>query len=111
MMNSAKVRMRAHTRWEQRLPDPRWIAFGCDGITRALFLSDLTPRKAEVTDSFWSMERSMTVFGFGRSLRQGERWHHLREVPARFVVGFAEGSDPESLAVSIEKTLEKANEK
>lgn len=109
MMSSAKVRMRANERWEQRLPDPRWIAFGCDGVTRALFLGDLTVRPAEVTDSFWSMDRSMTVFGFGRSLRQGERWHHLREVPARFIVGFADGSNPESLTVSVEKILEKAN--
>jgi hypothetical protein len=109
MMSSAKVRMRANERWERRLPDPRWIAFGCDGVTRALFLGDLTIRPAEVTDSFWSMDSSMTVFGFGRSLRQGERWHHLREVPARFIVGFADGSDPESLTVSIGKILEQTN--
>lgn len=105
MMDSAKVRTRATERWERRLPDPRWIAFGCDGLSQAVFLADLDLRPAEVTDSFWSMERSMTVFGFGRSLQQGGRWHHLREVPARFVVGLVEGSDLESLAASIEETL------
>lgn len=109
MMDSAGTRTRATESWERRLPDPRWIAFGRDGSPRVLFVADATPRAADVTDSFWSMERSMTVFGFGRSLRQGPRWHHLSEVPARFVVGFVEATDHATVGKRVAEILREAS--
>lgn len=51
----------------------------------------------------------MTVFGFDRSLRQGPRWHHLSEVPARFVVGFVEATDHATVGKRVAEILREAS--
>ena len=104
MMDSSGRREPCTSRWERRLPDPRWICFGTAGSTRVLFLADLTPRPADVVDSFWSMGKGMTVFGFGRQLsRKDGRWHHLRRVPARLAVGLVEATDHKGISQHIER--------
>ena len=104
MMDSSGRREPCTSRWERRLPDPRWICFGTEAAPRVLFLVDLTDRPADVVDSFWSMQKSMTVFGFGRQLsRDGGRWHHLRRVPARLVVGLVESTEHGAIAAHIDR--------
>lgn len=88
-VDNTGIHRRCDERWEMRLPDPRWIWFGTPASDYALFLIDLTSRDASVTDSYWSMEKSMTVFGFGRRLAGGPGWKQLTETPARLVVGLA----------------------
>ena len=64
------------------------------------------PRKAVVAsqsqddrhvDSYWPMEGSMTVFGFGRSGLE----KRLTAVPAQFTVGFCEAVDPKLIAATV----------
>ncbi|MBT4822595.1 MAG: PQQ-binding-like beta-propeller repeat protein [Lentisphaerae bacterium] len=104
MMDSTGRRQYGTKRWERRLPEPRWLCFGTNTSPRVLFLADLTPRPRETTDSFWSMQKNMTVFGFGRALSRNEgRWHHLKQTPARFAVGFVESTDHAEIAEHIRR--------
>lgn len=97
-VDSAGVTRRCDDRWETRLPEPRWIWFAAPRSPYALFLLDLTSREAGLTDSYWSMEQSMTVFGFGRRLSGGPGWKQLTETPARLAIGL-------SAVDGIERTL------
>ncbi len=85
-VDSAGHRDSCATRWERRIPEPRWITFRTPDSPYALALVDGTERPSTVRDSFWSMQKNMTVFGFGRQLRHGSRWMHLRAVPARLTI-------------------------
>ncbi|MDH7570511.1 MAG: hypothetical protein QHJ73_13095, partial [Armatimonadota bacterium] len=105
MVDSAGKRHSGAQRWERRLPDPRWIYFGTAGVPRVLFLADLTHRAPGTVDSFWSMQGNMTVFGFGRTLATGDRWHHLTEVPARFALGLIEETDHAAVAREVNRVL------
>ncbi len=85
--STGRVR-RGDDRWQERLPDPRGIAFVPASSKYALLLADRTDRAADVVDSYWSMEQAMTVFGIGRELGGAEnpRWRHLTETPATLVL-------------------------
>lgn len=87
MIDSSGRRRSAKERWEERLPDPRWVIFGSEGSRFSLVLLDDTRRGPEVVDSYWLMEDSMTVFGYGRVLdHRSPRWKHLSETPARLAI-------------------------
>jgi hypothetical protein len=70
--------------WEQDIPKPAWVYFGTAGSDRIFYLVRHV-HDAPIT-SYWPMERSMTVFGFGRSVLE----KHLQTVPGYFTIGFAE---------------------
>jgi hypothetical protein len=96
MVDSAGTRIPCARRWERRLPKPRWVYFGTKSSRYVLFLIDHTERPSDVRDSFWSMQRNMTVFGFGRVLNsRSPRWKHLKAVPARMTIGLMRNVAPE----------------
>lgn len=74
-------------RWEQALPNPEWIYFGASNTERVLYLVHHEPDKH--MDSYWSMEKNMTVFGFGRNGLE----KFMIETPSHFTIGFAESND------------------
>ena len=88
-VRSSGIRSPAAERWEDLLPDPRWIYFGAGNTARVLYL--LHHERGQGTDSYWPMEGNMTVFGFGRSNLES----YLTKTPARFTVGFFETQEPE----------------
>ena len=88
-VRSPGIRSPAAERWEELLPDPRWIYFGAGNTARVLYL--LHHERGQGTDSYWPMETNMTVFGFGRSNLES----YLTKTPARFTVGFFETQEPE----------------
>ena len=92
--------------WERRLPDPRWIVFGKPRSAYRLLFADLTDRKADATDLFYSMEENMTVFGFGRVRQSTDtRWMHLTEIPATFVVSLFPATTDEETARAARRIL------
>ena len=90
-VRSSGIRSPAAERWEDLLPDPRWIYFGAGNTARVLYL--LHHERGQGTDSYWPMETNMTVFGFGRSNLES----YLTRTPARFTVGFFETQDAEQV--------------
>jgi len=96
-VRSDSVRRPLSEAWDEVLPDPKWIAFGKQGVDRAFWLQSHSPENADSQDSFWPMEDNMTVFGFGRL--NGDKF--MTHVPARFTFGLAETSDAEALGRSI----------
>ena len=82
--------------WVEILPQPKWIAFGKTGAQSKLWLWSHSEENADVRDSFWPMERNMTVFGFGRE----DMGMFMTHVPARFTVGLS-GVPEEDLAGDI----------
>lgn len=82
--------------WERRIPEPRWVYFQTEGYPYVLLLQDAGDRPDTTVDSFWSMQRNMTVFGFGRIMdHRSDRWAHLTETPATFYVSLqAAPEDP-----------------
>ena len=78
-------------RWEQVLPDPKWIYFGASDCQRVLFLANHDTDQH--IDSYWPMEKNMTVFGFGRNGLE----KYLTRAPAQFTIGLAEDVDFDSL--------------
>ena len=84
-------------RWDEVLPDPKWVAFGNRGEGRSLWLWSQTPENAGCRDSYWPMEGNMTVFGFGRLNLEKFMTH----VPARFAVGLSEAEDRQALVPRI----------
>ena len=83
LVRSPGIHTRAAERWDGRIPTPRWIYFGAADSQQVLYL--LHHHEDGETDSYWPMENNMTVFGFGRSGLESS----LKQVPARFTVGFA----------------------
>lgn len=73
-------------KWDEVLPNPKWICFGKQGLNRMLFLASQTSENADCRDSFWPMEHNMTVFGFGR--KGLDRF--MEATPATFTIGFCE---------------------
>lgn len=91
---------RCSEKWEARLPDPRRVIFHPEGYQYRLLLEDRAVRDAETVDSFWSLEKNMTVFGFGRLFdHKDPRWMHLTETPAEFVVALERASIDEERSV------------
>ncbi|MXU64395.1 hypothetical protein [Oceanomicrobium pacificus] len=83
--------------WDEVLPDPKWIAFGKEGRGRCLWLWSQSPENAGCRDSFWPMEKNMTVFGYGRH----DMNIYMEHVPARFAFGLTETQDAVRLRAAI----------
>lgn len=86
----------ASKRWTADLPAPEWVCFGDPQLKRCLWL--VHHGDDGHVDSYWPMQRNMTVFGFGRDglkklmTRTGEQ----------FTVGFCESTDPKVIAATID---------
>jgi hypothetical protein len=82
---------------EGDIPAPEWIAFGDPRLNRTLVLwhheDDAFP------DSFYQMERKMTVFGFGRKKTQ----KFQNAVPQRFSIGFLETTNSAAVSQALSK--------
>jgi hypothetical protein len=96
-VDSQGTRRPATQRWEQRLPDPRWVYFATSASPFVLWMIDRTARAEGLVDSCWSMDGAMIVFGMGRTLEMGDRWRHLTEVPAGLSIGIARRDDEAAL--------------
>jgi|GEM_PF-923686 len=85
------TRTPAGVRWDGDLQGQagtgEWLYF-CDAqMKRVLYL--IHHEDDDRIDSYWPMNREMTVFGFGRK----ELNKHLTQVPAQFTIGFWEHND------------------
>ncbi|MFC1635862.1 FG-GAP repeat domain-containing protein [Planctomycetota bacterium] len=80
------IRTLAKLKWDNDISggSGEWVCFG-DG-DRAIYL--IHHEDDEAVDSYWPMRGEMTVFGFGR---KGIN-KFMEQEPARFTVGFCEGS-------------------
>ncbi|HEV8541395.1 MAG TPA: hypothetical protein VGR78_03300 [Verrucomicrobiae bacterium] len=99
--------------WSDNVP---WVYFGAGESRSAFFL--IQHQKHGKNDSYvyWPYKREadggyqqMTVFGFGRPDWQNPKQHTppLTKLPARFSIGFAEGTDYDSVSKLIEGIQER----
>ncbi|MCU0917774.1 MAG: VCBS repeat-containing protein [Planctomycetes bacterium] len=82
------TRTPASARWEgdiqARGETAEWLYFGDSAMQRVLYL--VHEEDDDAIDSYWPMNREMTVFGFGRKGLN----KYMTPVPAHFLVGFCE---------------------
>ena len=106
-IRSDGLRRSLSERWDEVLPEPKWIAFGKESMERTLWLRSHAPENAPCRDSYWPMEGNMTVFGFGRLGLEKFMTH----VPARFTVGLCEAADAGAIGEAIRRaTADARNE-
>ncbi len=96
MVRSDGKRMAASERWDGPLPDPEWIYFGAGNTERVLFL--VQHEADQEIDSYWPMEKNMTVFGFGRKGLE----KYMTRTPNHFTIGFAESGEFDVAKATIE---------
>jgi hypothetical protein len=79
----------ASEKWDEVLPQPEWVMFGDGKRKRVLYL--VHHDADDKIDSYWPMQKNMTVFGFGRK----DLKKYMTKVPAHFTIGLAdEGETP-----------------
>jgi hypothetical protein len=82
------------------IPAPEWIAFGDRTLPRVLFLAHHSDD--QYPDTFYQMNRQMTVFGFGRKgLKK-----YLNTVPQRFTIGFIEHAAYDKIKQTIKSHIQ-----
>lgn len=85
----------ASDKWTGDLPAPEWLYFGDSKSKRVLFLAH--HEDDDLVDSYWPMQKNMTVFGFGRDgLKK-----HMDRTPNRFTIGLLPEADHETVMKSI----------
>jgi hypothetical protein len=72
-----------------------WLCFGDPAVNRVIFL--VHHEDDDKIDSYWPMNREMTVFGFGR--KGIEKF--MTAVPAHFTVGFCEDDDFDTVSKTV----------
>lgn len=98
-VRSDGVKRRLDETWEEVLPDPKWLYFSKPGHGRALFVAN--HGSDNIIDSFWPMEKNMTVFGFGRN----GLCKHIKTVPHQFTIGICESVEFERCAPIINAAI------
>ena len=93
-------------RWDEVLPEPKWLAFGKEGLNRMLWLRSDAHEHRDRRDSCYAMEGNMTVFGFGRVGPEMTMNH----APARFTLGLAE-TGPEAALGEVAQAIAHASER
>ncbi len=73
------------------LPSPEWIAFGDRALERTLVL--VHHEDDEHPDTFYAMQKKMTVFGFGREGIE----KFIDRVPQSFSIAFSESPEPAAI--------------
>lgn len=96
MTSAIKERQALAKNHEGDIPDPEWIVFGDNHQDRVLFL--LNHLDDHHPDSFYAMDKQMTVFGFGREGIE----KYLSKVPRQFSFGFLDTTDHEVIKNSLE---------
>ena len=95
-VRSGGTRTPAGRKWDEKLPTPGWVYFGDAELERALFLYNHDADRKR--DSYWPMQRNMTVFGFGRLGLKKSMTH----TPACFTVGLAEAGEEGSVEAAMQ---------
>jgi hypothetical protein len=80
------------------LPGEEWLYFGDPVCAAVLFL--VNHKEDDLLDCHTVMQDQMTVFGFGRKLRDVS-FKALESVPGRFTIGFLPAADHQTLAQRI----------
>ena len=88
------------TRHEGDIPKPEWIAFGDQAVDRVLFLNH--HQDDGHPDTFYQMNKQMTVFGFGRK----GLTKYLTSVPQSFSIGFFEHTSHKYIKTHIKKLMQ-----
>ncbi|MDA1141836.1 MAG: PQQ-binding-like beta-propeller repeat protein [Planctomycetota bacterium] len=78
--------------WKGDLPGAEWVCFVDKNLGRGLFLANHQDDNA--IDSYWPMQRKMTVFGFGRE----DLKSYMTAFPARFTLRLTEAVTFKSLS-------------
>jgi hypothetical protein len=82
------------------IPAPEWIAFGDQSSPRSIFL--LHHDDDTHIDTFYQMDKAMTVFGFGRKRIK----KFLDTVPQHFSIGIVETTTHEKIAETMDSILD-----
>lgn len=107
MTSAVKSHQLVSTPHDGDIPAPEWIAFGDSGGKRSIVL--LNHDDDSHPDSFYQMNRQMTVFGFGR--KRLDSFH--AKADKRFSIGLVDESSHEGIARfvhSIIKTDDRSRE-
>lgn len=97
-VRSNGVRLPAGQEWQdQDIPAPEWVYFEDSVLDRYLYL--VHEQDDALNDTFWPMQRNMTVFGFGRGPGTSK---YMTEVPNHFTIGLADGARFSSASKLIE---------
>lgn len=98
--SAIKEKIPLTTRHEGDIPSPEWVAFGDQGSDRVLFLAH--HQDDDCPDTFYQMNKQMTVFGFGRKgLKK-----YLTTVPQSFSIGFTRHTSHKQIEAHIKKLME-----
>jgi hypothetical protein len=96
MTSAIKGNQPLTTTHEGDIPAPEWIVFGDRELDRVLFL--LHHEDDDKIDRYHQMDKSMTVFGFGRK----GLTKYLDTVPRSFSIGFLETTDHARVSAAID---------
>ncbi|OPZ19568.1 MAG: hypothetical protein BWZ10_00908 [candidate division BRC1 bacterium ADurb.BinA364] len=91
--------------WDSDLPSIPWAAFADGAANRSIFLAQHDPDDAP--DSYYYMENSMTVFGFGR-LKKGKGGALVKQmtaIPNSFTIGLVEDRTRDGIAAAIDSAI------
>jgi hypothetical protein len=72
-----------------------WLAFADPSLNRSLYI--VHHEDDQAMDSYWPMNREMTVFGFGRLGLD----KYMRMVPAHFTLGLIDSTDAEEIRAAV----------
>lgn len=89
--------------WHQTMAGPKWVCFGDSESDRVLYLAH--HEKEQLTDSYWAMNREMTVFGFGRAPQGEELTRYLTHLPNRVTIGFYDGGEFDQVKNAIDSSF------
>ena len=91
-------------RWREAVPTPKWVAFCDPQRKRSIALAYEGPD--EFPDTYWPMggKGGMTVFGFGRTDKDGFGFH-VKTVPFRFSFALVESVSFEEIAAYVKAYL------
>lgn len=103
VVRSTGERTPASESWDQSMAGPRWVYFGDGESNRVLYLAH--HEQEGLTDSYWAMNRQMTVFGFGRAPQGHPLTPYLTKVPNRVTIGFHDGEDVDSVNERIDSSF------
>jgi hypothetical protein len=105
VVRSPGVTASASESWAEALPDPAWVYFADGESGRALYAVQHEPD--DLIDSYWPMNRQMTVFGFGRRARHERPLAGLMtRTPNRFTIGLHAGGAADTVAGAIDSAFQ-----
>jgi hypothetical protein len=76
----------AAERWSQTAAGPSWVGFTDEESRRTIYF--VRHNEEQIMDSYWPMNRQMTVYGIGRDGKTVKKY--LTAVPAKFTFGLVD---------------------